>query len=60
MTQYRYARIDMMRLIDLNVLLDWLHTADDCEWREDYQCFFVRIGSPTYTWLSLQYRQIFE
>ena len=56
----KYARIDMMRIIDLGVELDWLHHADDSEWRDDYQCFFILIGSKTYTYLVMKYDNLFD
>lgn len=55
-----YLRIDMLRLIEMNVLLTWLHQAPDCEWRPDYECFFILKGSKTHSWLALQYENIFE
>jgi hypothetical protein len=57
---YEYVRIDMLRLIELNLVLDYLHQANDCEWRDDYQCFFILKGSKTHTWLGLNHGDIFE
>lgn len=58
---YEYIRIDMMRVVLTNIDLDnslalkYLHSATDCEYREDYQCFFVLKGSHTHSWIALKY-----
>jgi hypothetical protein len=56
---YEYLRIDMMEIINKNIEFDWLHQAPDSEWRDDYQCFFIRKGSQTHTLIALKYGDIF-
>jgi hypothetical protein len=58
--QYEYVRIDLMRLISYGTQANWLHSAADCEYREDYQCFFILKGSKTYTMAVLKYGDIFD
>jgi hypothetical protein len=55
-----YARLDLMRVIQHGVELNWLHSAADCEYREDYLCFFILRGSKTYTRVALMYGDIFD
>lgn len=50
----------MLKLIEKNLLLNWLHQADDAEWRPDYECFFILKGSKTHSWLALQDEKIFD
>ena len=58
---YEYIRIDMIKVVLTNIELDnsqalkYLHTATDCEYREDYQCFFVLKGSSTHSWIAVKY-----
>ena len=62
--KYEYIRIDMLKVIltnidrDDNTAIDFLKTSTDCEYREDYQCFFVLKGSPTATWLAMKYPEL--
>lgn len=62
--KHEYVRIDMLKVIITNIdtessdCLDFLKTAMDCEYREDYQCFFVRKSTPTYTWLAVKYPEL--
>ena len=58
--KYEYLRIDMMSLLNFSVDYNKLKVMPDCEWREDYQCFFVLKGSPTHTWLALSHPDVFE
>jgi hypothetical protein len=64
--KYEYVRIDMIKVIMTNIeqddsnALDFLKTASDCEYREDYQCFFVRRATPTYTWLAVKYPELID
>jgi hypothetical protein len=57
---YEYARLDLMRVIAHGIELNWLHSAPDCEYREDYQCFFILRGSRTYTLAILRYGDCFD
>jgi hypothetical protein len=58
--KYEYLRIDMMRIAQLGIELNWLHQANDSEWRDDYQCFFILKGSKTHTLVALKYGDIFD
>lgn len=60
MPRYEYIRIDLMSLLAYGIKVNWLHQADDCEYREDYQCFFILKGSRTHTMAALKYGDIFE
>ena len=50
----------MMRIAQLGIELNWLHQANDSEWRDDYQCFFILKGSKTHTLVALKYGDIFD
>lgn len=50
----------MLTLLEMNSLFNWLHEAPDCEWREDYCCFFILKGSKTHTWLALNHSDLFQ
>jgi hypothetical protein len=58
--KYEYVRIDLMRLIEFGAEVNWLHTASDSEYREDYQCFFILKGSKTHTKAALLYGDVFD
>lgn len=58
--KYEYVRIDLFRLMPYGVEANWLHKQPDCEFREDYQCFFILKGSPTHTMAALKFGDIFE
>jgi hypothetical protein len=61
-----YIRIDLMQLLIDHLgqastsAFDYLRTAPDCEYREDYQCFFVLVGSQTYSWIALKYPELIK
>jgi hypothetical protein len=57
---YEYLRIDLFSLLQYGAEVNWLHTAQDSEWREDYQCFFILKGSRTHMLAALKYGDIFE
>lgn len=63
---YEYHRIDMMRVVIINIEEDsndpinYLRTAKDSEYREDYQCFFVRKGTPTANWIALKWPELLK
>lgn len=48
-----------MNLLQFGTDINWLHTASDSEWREDYLCFFVLKGSKTHTKVALMYGDVF-
>ncbi len=58
--KYEYVRIDVFRLFTKEKDFSWLHEQADCEYREDYQCFFILKGSRTHTLAALKYGDIFE
>jgi len=58
--KYQYLRIDLFSLLQHGEEIKWLHTAPDCEWRDDYQCFFILKGSPTHTLAALKYGDVFD
>jgi hypothetical protein len=64
--KYEYIRIDMMRVVITNIdedsttALTYLQQSNDCEYREDYQCFFVLKGSPTHSWVALRYPDLLK
>lgn len=58
--KYEYVRIDLMRLIEYGAEANWLHTAPNSEYREDYQCFFVLKNSATHTMAALKYGDVFD
>ena len=53
-------RVDTFNLLLKGISAQWLHDQEDCEWREDYQCFFIVKGSKTHTLAALKYGDIFE
>jgi len=61
-----YVRIDMVKLLLSNIehdpkgALEYLETASDVEWRHDYQCFFIRKGTLTHSWLALKHGELFD
>jgi hypothetical protein len=57
---YEYVRLDVWHLISDNHDTEWLKQQPDCEWREDYQCFFILKGSKTHTLAALKYGGVFE
>jgi hypothetical protein len=57
---YEYVRIDVFRLFVKEKDPTWLHQQPDCEYREDYQCWFILKGSKTHTLAALKYGDIFE
>ena len=57
---YEYVRIDSFNLLLKGISIKWLRQQPDCEWREDYQCFFILKGSKTHTLAALKYGDIFE
>lgn len=58
--KYQYARIDLMELLPHGMDIKWMYTAPDCEYREDYQCFFVLKGSKTHTMIAVKYGDVFS
>ena len=60
--KYEYIRIDKIRLLLMNIEFDCniLEGMSDVEVRHDHNCYFLRKGSKTHTWLGLKYPQIFE
>lgn len=58
--KYEYMRIDLLKLIPYGMDIKWMYSAPDCEYREDYCCFFVLKGSKTHTLVSLKYGDVFE
>jgi hypothetical protein len=64
--KYEYIRIDMMRVVLTNIeednalALKYLHSATDCEYRDDYQCFFVLRGSSTHSWIAMKYPELLK
>jgi hypothetical protein len=57
---FEYVRVDTFSLLLKGISAKWLHDQEDCEWREDYQCFFIVKGSKTHTLAALKYGDIFE
>lgn len=55
-----YLRIDDLRLISLGIQARWLFSLPEVEYREDYLCFFVQVGSPSHTAIVMKYGDIFE
>lgn len=56
---YEYIRIDLMLLLPYGYDIKWMYSAPDCEYREDYLCFFVLKGSKTHTRIALSYPNVF-
>ena len=56
---YEYVRIDIIRMIGQPDARHWLDTQSDCEWRQDYQCWFILNGSKTHTMAALKFGDIF-
>lgn len=57
--KYEYIRIDLFNLMPYGVAADWFHKQPDCEFREDYQCFFILKGSKTHTMAALKFGELF-
>ena len=57
---YEYVRVDLFRLLSYGIEANWLHNQPDCEWREDYQCWFILKGSKTHTIAALKFDNIFN
>jgi len=55
-----YARIDLMSLLMREIDPTWFHLQNDCEYRDDYQCFFILKGSKTHTMINLKHGDIFD
>lgn len=53
--KYQYARIDLIDLLFQPEVRRWLDLQPDVEYREDYQCYFVRTDTEAYTWLALKH-----
>ena len=66
MIKLEYIRIDMLKVVLSNIEHDtdnasnYLRSADDCEYREDYQCWFVLRGSLTHSWIAIKYGELLE
>ena len=60
MTKYEYIRLDLFHLMSYGIEANWLHQQPDCEYREDYQCFFILKGSRTHMLAALKYGDIFD
>jgi len=60
MLKLEYARIDLMRLLPYGLDIKWMYSAPDCEYREDYQCFFVLKGSRTHSAIAVKYGDVFD
>jgi hypothetical protein len=58
--KYEYVRIDSFSLLIKGISAKWFSQQPDCEWREDYQCFFILKGSRTHTLAALKYGGVFE
>lgn len=58
--KYEYTRIDLMHLLMFPELRNWLDGQADVEYREDYQCYFIRKDTQTHTWLALTYGELLE
>lgn len=58
--KYTYLRIDDLVLMELPRIRDWLQDQPDAEYREDYQCWFVLVGSQTHTWLAIRYPEVLK
>jgi hypothetical protein len=57
---YEYVRVDMIKLLAYGAEANWFHNQPDCEWREDYQWFFILKGSPTHTAAAMKFGDIFD
>ena len=55
-----YVRVDSFSLLLRGISAKWFSQQSDCEWREDYQCFFILKNSKTHTMAALKYGDIFE
>ena len=55
-----YIRLDLIHLLSYGLDINWLHQADDCEYREDYCCFFILKGSRTHILAALKYGDVFD
>ena len=60
MKKLEYLRIELLRLIPYGYDIKWMYSANDCEYREDYCCFFVLKGSKTHTAIAMKYGDVFE
>ena len=58
--KYEYVRVDMIRLLAYGALANWFHNQPDCEYREDYQSFFILKGSLTHTAAAMKFGDIFD
>ena len=58
--KYEYVRVDVFKLFIIEKDPSWFHQQKDCEYREDYQCWFILKGSPTHTLAALKYGDIFD
>jgi hypothetical protein len=58
--KHQYVRVDTFNLLLKGISAQWLHDQKHCEWREDYQCFFILKGSLTHTLAALKYGDIFD
>ena len=58
--KYEYVRIDLLSLLQYGTDVNWFYKQNDCEWRDDYQCFFILKGSPTHTMAALKFGNIFD
>jgi hypothetical protein len=64
--KYEYIRIDMLKVILSNIEhdtenpLNYLRSAPDVEWRDDYQCYFILKGSPTHSWIAMKYGELLD
>lgn len=54
-----YLRIDSYQLLLRGISAEWLMNQKDCEWRSDYQCWFILKNSATHTLVALKYGDIF-
>ena len=58
--KYEYVRIELMKLLSYGYDIKWMYNAPDCEYREDYQCFFILKGSKTHTLITMKYGDVYD
>ena len=59
MQKLEYLRIDLMSMINRPKDRLWLDSQPDCEWRYDYQCWFILKGSRTHIMAELKFGPVF-
>lgn len=58
--KYEYVRIELIKLLSHGYDIEWMYTAPECEYRDDYLCFFVLKGSKTHTLITMKYGDVYD